>query len=139
MELKRPGHDQCKVCHADDFDKDIKQIICAQCHGEFPPDGASDVLPFPRYKSTRAILFQFSHHQHVDQKARSIRRRGSARIAPSATSSTSRASSPGSRDMPQCAACHSKPGMQPALNASLDAAGCRGCHTPGGNREPRVH
>ena len=29
-----------------------------------------DLLPFPRYKSTRAILFQFSHAMHVDQKAR---------------------------------------------------------------------
>ena len=27
-------------------------------------------MPFPRYKGTRAILFEFSHAKHVDQKAR---------------------------------------------------------------------
>ena len=130
VELKRPGHDQCKVCHADDFDKDIKQIICAQCHGEFPPSGAADLLPFPRYKSTRAILFQFSHHMHVDQKARinpatgfradctfchKFDKEGIFATFPSHT---------------QCAACHSKAGMKPKLDATLDAEGCRGCHTP---------
>jgi hypothetical protein len=30
----------------------------------------------------------------------------------------------------QCAACHSKPGMTPQLNAELSADTCRGCHTP---------
>jgi hypothetical protein len=128
--LKRPGHDQCMACHADDFEKDIKQIICAQCHSAFPPSGASDLLPFPRYKSTRAILFQFSHHQHVDEKSRinpATGFRADCTFCHKFDQQGIFATFPGHA---QCAACHSKPGMKPALTASLDAAGCRGCHTP---------
>src|ERR1700678_3454145 len=54
--LKRPGHDQCITCHDADFNQTIKQQVCAQCHSSFPPH-AADLLPFPRYKSTRTILF----------------------------------------------------------------------------------
>ncbi|MDQ1474364.1 MAG: Class cytochrome family, partial [Bryobacterales bacterium] len=68
--LKRPGHDQCMTCHSDDFNEDLKQLVCAQCHSSFPPGGAEDLVPFPRYQGTRAILFEFSHAKHVDQKAR---------------------------------------------------------------------
>jgi hypothetical protein len=130
LELKRPGHDQCKACHADDFDKDIKQKVCAQCHGEFPPSGAADLLPFPRYKSTRAILFQFSHAKHVDQKARlnaATGFRADCTFCHKFDQQGVFATFPGHD---QCGACHSKPGMKPKLDASLDAAGCRGCHTP---------
>jgi hypothetical protein len=128
--LKRPGHEQCMTCHADDFEKDIKQIVCAQCHTAFPPTGASDLQPFPRYKSTRAILFQFSHHQHVDQKARinpATGFRADCTFCHKFDEQGTFAKFPGHAE---CAQCHSKPGMKPALTASLDAAGCRGCHTP---------
>ena len=128
--LKRPGHDQCMACHADDFEKDLKQIVCAQCHSDFPPSSASDLLPFPRYKSTRAILFQFSHHQHVDPKARinpATGFRADCTFCHKFDEQGIFGTFPGHA---QCAACHSKPGIKPALTASLDAAGCRGCHTP---------
>jgi Cytochrome c7 and related cytochrome c len=130
VELKRPGHDQCKACHADDFDKDIKQIVCAQCHSAFPPSGASDLVPFPRYKSTRAILFQFSHRQHVDQKARvnpTTGFRADCTFCHKFDEKGIFATFPGHT---QCAACHANAGMKPKLDASLDAEGCRGCHTP---------
>src|SRR5271165_308658 len=55
--LKRPGHDQCMTCHSDDFNTNLKQVVCAQCHSSFPPTGAADLVPFPRYKGSRAILF----------------------------------------------------------------------------------
>ncbi len=128
--LKRPGHDQCKVCHADDFDKDIKQIICAQCHSEFPPSGAADLLPFPRYKSTRAILFKFSHHEHVDPEARINPKTGFRADCTFCHTFDAQGIFAKFPSHAQCAACHSKPGMTPKLDASLDAAGCRGCHTP---------
>lgn len=130
VDLKRPGHDQCMACHADDFEKDLKQLVCAQCHSAFPPSGASDLLPFPRYKSTRAILFQFSHALHVDQKARinpATGFRADCTFCHKFDQQGVFATFPGHT---QCAACHSKPGMKPKLDASLDAAGCRGCHTP---------
>jgi hypothetical protein len=129
VELKRPGHDQCMACHADDF-TNVKQIICAQCHTNFPPDGASDLQPFPRYKRTRAILFQFSHNMHVDQKARinpATGFRADCTFCHKFDKEGVFATFPGHA---QCAACHSNPGMKPKLDASLDADGCRGCHTP---------
>jgi len=129
VELKRPGHDQCTPCHADDFEKEIKPKVCAQCHSDFPPS-SEGLFPFPRYKSTRAILFQFSHAMHVDKKARinpATGFRADCTFCHKFDEKGIFAKFPGHT---QCAACHSKPGMKPALNASLDAAGCRGCHTP---------
>src|SRR5260370_37503196 len=130
VELKRPGHDQCKTCHADDFEKDIKQIVCAQCHTAFPPQGASDLRPSQRYKSTRAILFQFSHHLHVDQKARvnpATGFRADCTFCHKFDEQGTFARFPGHTE---CAACHSKPGVKPALTASLDGPAGRQCHTP---------
>src|SRR5271165_4910989 len=68
--LKRPGHDQCMTCHADAFDKAPNPKICSQCHTEYPPTGPETLLPFPRYKGSRAVLFEFSHKNHVDPKGR---------------------------------------------------------------------
>ena len=130
VELKRPGHDQCKTCHADDFEKEIKASVCAMCHGTFPPTDASDLVPFPRYKRTRAILFQFSHAMHVDKKARinpATGFRADCTFCHKFDEQGIFAKFPGHTE---CAACHAKPGMKPVLNASFDAAGCRGCHTP---------
>jgi len=128
--LKRPGHDQCMTCHADDFQKDIQPIICGQCHSAFPPSGASDLVPFPRYKSARAILFQFSHRQHVDQKARMNAATGFRADCTFCHKFDEQGIYAKFPTHAECAACHSKPGMKPLLTASLDAAGCRGCHTP---------
>ncbi len=128
--LKRPGHDQCKVCHDDDFTKTVKQKICEQCHTSSPPTGAADLLPFPRYKGSRAILFEFSHALHVDSKARVDTRTGfraDCTFCHKFDGAGKFASFPGHT---QCATCHSKPGMKPQLTAELNAEGCRGCHTP---------
>ena len=128
--LKRPGHDQCKTCHADDFEKEIKQVVCAQCHTTFPPSSQADLVPFPRYRNTRAILFEFSHASHVDQKIRINPATGFRadctfchKFEPSGTFGTF----PGHTE---CAACHSKPGVKPNLSPALDSQSCRGCHTP---------
>ena len=129
VELKRPGHDQCMTCHGDDF-ASLKQVICAQCHTNYPPEGTSDLQAFPRYKSTRAILFQFSHAMHVDQKARinpATGFRADCTFCHKFDEQGIFAKFPGHA---QCAACHSKTGMKPKLDASLDAGGCRGCHAP---------
>lgn len=128
--LKRPGHDQCIQCHSDDFNKDLKQKVCQQCHNNFPPTGADDLVAFPRYKGSRAILFDFSHAKHVDAKARIDAKTGFRadctfchKFDPQGQFGTF----PGHE---QCATCHSKPGIKPVLTADLSASGCRGCHTP---------
>ena len=128
--LKRPGHDQCMTCHSDDFNTTLKQKVCAQCHTSFPPTGSDDLLPFPRFKGSRAILFQFSHKQHVDPKARIDAKTGfraDCTFCHKFDAKGQFASFPGHE---QCATCHSKPGMKPQLTAELTAEGCRGCHTP---------
>jgi hypothetical protein len=129
VELERPGHEQCEACHKDDFEKELKQVVCAQCHQTFPPQGESDLLPFPRYKNTRALLFQFSHASHVDQKERNTPQgfRADCTFCHKFDAGGVFAKFPGHSE---CATCHAKPGMKPLLNASLDVDGCRGCHSP---------
>jgi hypothetical protein len=131
VELKRPGHDQCMTCHSDDFEsKSLKKTVCAQCHTAFPPAGTADLIPFPRYKGTRTILFEFSHAKHVDPKARIDAKTGfraDCTFCHRFNAEGTFATFPGHQ---QCATCHSKPGMKPQLTAELTAESCRGCHTP---------
>ncbi len=128
--LKRPGHDQCLTCHSDDFNKDLKQIVCAQCHKTFPPTSSEDLVPFPRYQGTRAVLFEFSHKGHVDQKARIDAKTGfraDCTFCHKFDKQGVFATFPGHQE---CATCHAKAGMKPQLTADLSSEGCRGCHTP---------
>jgi hypothetical protein len=128
--LKRPGHDQCITCHSDDFNKDLKQIVCEQCHKTFPPTGAEDLVAFPRYKGSRAILFEFSHKSHVDKKARVDAKTGFRADCTFCHKFDAKGVFATFPAHEQCATCHSKEGMKPQLNANLTAEGCRGCHTP---------
>jgi hypothetical protein len=128
--LKRPGHEQCMVCHSDDFGANLNQKVCAQCHSVFPPSGGEDVLPFPRYQKTRAILFEFSHNKHVDPQGRLNAKTGfraDCTFCHTFEPTGAFATFPGHT---QCTACHSKPGMHPSLSATSTTADCRGCHTP---------
>ena len=128
--LKRPGHDQCMTCHSDDFTKELKPVVCEQCHKTFPPTSSEDLVPFPRYQGTRAVLFEFSHAKHVDQKARVDAKTGFRADCTFCHKFDAKgvfASFPGHE---QCATCHAKPGMKPQLTAALTAEDCRGCHTP---------
>jgi hypothetical protein len=128
--LKRPGHDQCMTCHSDDFNKELKQAVCAQCHSSFPPTGAEDLVPFPRFKGTRAVLFEFSHAKHVDQKARVDAKTGFRSDCTFCHKFDKKGVFATFPAHEECAACHSKAGMKPQLTAELTASGCRGCHTP---------
>ncbi|HVW83511.1 MAG TPA: cytochrome c3 family protein [Bryobacteraceae bacterium] len=128
--LKRPGHDQCMTCHSDDFNKDLKQAVCAQCHSSFPPSGSDDLLPYPRYKASRALLFEFSHAQHVDKKARIDPKTGFRADCTFCHKFDAKGVFASFPSHEQCATCHSKPGMKPQLTAELSAESCRGCHTP---------
>lgn len=132
VELKRPGHDQCMVCHSDDFDNNYakaRATVCGVCHTS-GTRSKTDLLPFPRYRGTRAILFRFSHASHVDKQARKDPAHGfrsDCTFCHKFDQQGVFAKFPGHTE---CAACHSKPGVTPQLTAALDAAGCVGCHTP---------
>ncbi|HEY2379594.1 MAG TPA: cytochrome c3 family protein [Terriglobia bacterium] len=128
--LQRPGHDQCMTCHSEAFDKDLNPKICAQCHTAFPPTGSDDLLPFPRYKGSRTILFEFSHNQHVDSQARIDTKTGFRADCTFCHKFDAEGKFAMFPNHDQCAACHSKPGIKPQLTSALSAEGCRGCHTP---------
>jgi hypothetical protein len=127
--LKRPGHDECTVCHQEDFDTP-KPSMCAPCHSTFPPKNGSDLIPYPLFKKDRAILFEFSHAKHVDPQGRidpQTRSRADCSFCHQLDPEGAYATFPGH---PQCAACHSKPGMKPLLSPTSVTADCRGCHNP---------
>jgi hypothetical protein len=126
--LKRPGHDQCMVCHQDDFGAKLNPKLCAQCHTQFPPTG-NDLYPFPRYQNKRPIVFEFSHALHVDPQARVDSHTGFR----SDCTFCHQLNAQGVEEFPghtQCAACHSKAGMKPLLSADSTTADCLGCHLP---------
>jgi len=127
--LKRPGHDECTVCHQEDFDKP-KASMCTPCHSTFPPKSNSDLIPYPLYKRERSMLVEFSHAQHIDPQGRMDAKnhsRGDCSFCHQLDSEGALATFP---THPQCAACHSKPGMKPMLSPNSVTADCRGCHMP---------
>lgn len=127
--LKRPGHDECTVCHQEDFDTP-KASMCAPCHSTFPPKNNSDLIAYPLFKKDRAILFEFSHARHVDPQGRidpQTKSRADCSFCHQLDAEGAYATFPGH---PQCAACHSKPGMKPMLSPTSVTADCRGCHNP---------
>lgn len=126
--LQRPGHDQCMTCHQDAFGDNLNQKICSQCHTEFPPTSAEQLLPFPRYKGARPLLVEFSHAQHLDPNHRIDKRTGYRADC----SFCHQLSAKGifSTGHEQCAACHSKTGMKPLLSPASTTSDCQACHHP---------
>ena len=127
VELKRPGHDECQVCHQADFDSK-KALLCAQCHSGAGSRG--DLLRFPRYQGTRAILTDFSHARHMDAKSR----RDPATGFRADCVFCHKFESDGVRAKPPthtaCGACHSRPGSKPHLSGAMSEAECQSCHAP---------
>lgn len=132
VELKRPGHEQCATCHADDFDNNYAKArapFCGACHSSATRSQA-DLLPFPRYRGERALLFRFSHADHVDKQARkdpATGFRSDCTFCHKFDAQGVFAKFPGHTE---CSTCHAKPGVKPQLTPALDAEGCVGCHTP---------
>ena len=129
-ELKRPGHDQCKVCHQADFDQQSRGVFCAVCH-----EGSSSALR-PPPASMRSVLIDFSHAKHIDAKARldpSTGLRADCSFCHKFDAGGAEPETPAHR---QCAACHSKPGIHPHLSGSVTASECVGCHAPDQDETP---
>jgi len=130
MVLQRPGHDQCTPCHDDDFNKDIKKKICVQCHSVFPPSSSEDLLPYPRYKDQRPIVFDFSHAKHIDPHERVDARTGFRADCTFCHHFQDDGAFATFGNHAVCASCHSKTGTKPLLNEKSTTADCRGCHRP---------
>jgi hypothetical protein len=136
--FQRPGHDQCTPCHQDDFDKNVKQKVCVQCHSVFPPASSEDLLPFPRYKGKEPIVFDFSHAKHVDPQARldpHTKFRADCTFCHHFQGDGAYANF-GNHEV--CAGCHSRSGMKPLLSVKSATADCRGCHRPEEIENPSV-
>ena len=117
VELKRPGHEQCKLCHAPEFEKGPTSALCAECHASKHPSHAS-------------VLIDFSHARHMDPKARVDIHSGvraDCAFCHKVDPAAARAAIPSHT---QCAACHAQAGIQPELSTFLRTSGCRGCHAP---------
>ncbi len=130
VELQRPGHPQCMTCHQDWFEKDINQRFCAECHSTFPPTSKDDLVQFPRYKKERAILFEFSHAKHVDQKARVNAATGFRADCTYCHKFQPKGDFASFPRHAECAGCHLQGGAKPTLTAASTTADCRGCHQP---------
>jgi hypothetical protein len=130
VSYKRPGHDQCTTCHQDDFEKDIKEKICMQCHTTFPPTSPDELLPFPRYKDQRPIVFEFSHAKHIDPHARVDTRTGFRSDCTFCHKFPADGTYANFGDHVVCASCHAKAGMKPLLSEKSTTVDCRGCHRP---------
>ena len=138
--FRRPGHGHqpCMICHAEAFGKKPVAKVCAQCHSTFPPSGSADLLPFPRFKNQRPIVFEFSHALHVDPVERNDPRTGLRADCAFCHHFDAQGSYATFPRHPQCAACHSKPGMKPLLSEKSTSADCRGCHNPEEIENPSV-
>ena len=68
--LARPGHAQCLSCHQEDFQGEPGLGLCQTCHASLQPTGSDDLRPYPDYSKPQALLFRFSHAQHLDKKER---------------------------------------------------------------------
>ena len=99
--LKRPGAEQCRVCH-----------------------GAAFAMPasVPR----TGMLREFSHVRHVDSKARVDAPSGFRADCVFCHKADVRLPT-----HVECATCHSKPGIRPKLSTSIATSECLGCHAPG--------
>ncbi len=128
--LKRPGHDECILCHEANYEEDLTPKFCGQCHASFPPFDNEDLLPFPFFEKKRAILFDFSHALHVDPNARIDPKTGFRADCTFCHKFDEQGVFAEFPSHPQCESCHSKPHITPNLTPESDTPDCRSCHNP---------
>ena len=128
--MGRPGHEQCEVCHQDDYESDLTPRFCGQCHSTFPPFSNEDLVPFPFFKKKRAILFDFSHNLHVDPGARVDGKTGFRADCTFCHQFDLQGVFASFPSHPQCTSCHQNENIAPNLTPQSDTADCRGCHNP---------
>ena len=141
--LSRPGHAQCLSCHAEDFQGQPGVDLCRTCHTSLRPTGSDDLRPYPEFGKPQALLFRFSHAQHLDNQERLDPATGIRADCAFCHELEGEGVFAGFPGHTQCAACHSKPGILPNLTAGSTSADCRQCHgaaeraNPGFSKERR--
>ena len=142
--LARPGHAECLSCHQEDFQRKPRLELCQVCHASLQPTGSEDLRPYPEFDKPQALLFRFSHTQHLDKKARLDPATGFRADCTFCHKFEGEGVFAGFPGHAECAACHSKPNIQPRLTALSTSADCRQCHgaaereNPGFSKERRL-
>ncbi len=141
--LARPGHAQCISCHQEDFQGQPGVGLCRQCHASLQPTGSDDLRPYPDFNKPQALLFRFSHAQHLDKEERLDPATGFRADCTFCHKFEGEGVFAGFPGHAECAACHSKPNILPDLTAGSTSADCRQCHgaaerqNPGFSKERR--
>ena len=142
--LVRPGHPQCISCHQEDFQGQPGVGLCQACHASFQPTGSDDLRPYPEFGKPQALLFRFSHAQHLDKEERLDPATGFRADCTFCHKFEGEGVFAGFPGHAECAACHSKPGILPSLTARSTSADCSQCHgaaerdNPGFSKERRL-
>ncbi len=142
--LARPGHAQCLSCHPEDFQGLPGVDLCQACHAALQPTGSDDLRPYPEFSKPQALLFRFSHAQHLDKTERLDPATGFRADCTFCHKFEGEGDFAGFPGHAECAACHSKPNILPDLTAKSTSADCRQCHgavereNPGFSKERRL-
>lgn len=127
--LARPYHDACTNCHQEWFDaKPVRQAFCTSCHTEVKENEAPGLRQFPDYNKDSAILFDFSHKQHLNVKgkvAQVVGGRVDCKQCHSFDAKGEKATYPAHTE---CAKCHDIQGIAPRLASDSTNTDCLGCH-----------
>lgn len=135
--LVRPDHASCNTCHEDWFDPQTpRKEFCTVCHTAISEDQLPELKRFPDYNKDTAILFDFSHKQHLQLKGQVTQIVGARvdcnhchSIEPGGEKATFPAHT-------ECAVCHDQPDIKPRLSADSTNQDCMACHQSGEQKNP---
>ncbi len=123
MELSftvRPGHDQCNICHEDEFDEGEFIALCLTCH-------TNDFFELGNFPSGNDSIGDFSHERHVDPRGR-VDRVSGQRLDCVFCHQVAGDGGAGLPSHPQCKDCHAGSGAAPPVISPDDNQACLGCH-----------
>ncbi len=127
--LKRPYHDSCNKCHQDWFDaKPVKQDFCTVCHTEVKENEMPGMRAYPNYDKNTAILFDFSHKQHLHIKGAAMQKIGARVQCDTCHKPDAKGEKSSFPAHQECATCHDIEGIKPRLAADAKNEDCLGCH-----------
>ncbi len=123
MELSftvRPGHDQCNICHEDEFDEGEFIALCLTCH-------TNDFFELGNFPSGNDSIGDFSHERHVDPRGR-VDRVSGQRLDCVFCHQVAGDGGAGLPSHPQYKDCHAGSGAAPPVISPDDNQACLGCH-----------
>jgi Outer membrane cytochrome MtrC/MtrF-like, domains II/IV len=137
VQLGRPYHDSCTVCHGEWFNEAApKKEFCLVCHKNVGEGRLPDMQVFPNYNKDSAMLFDFSHKLHLNPRERVVKFTGAAvecKACHGFDVNGEKATFPAHEE---CATCHNMPNVKPRLAADSKNEDCLACHTTKEQKNP---